>query len=57
MRKSADVVILMQQNFDISDVKVLFPSKIDWDVFEQYRPDTPFSDEVVDFLSALSSAL
>lgn len=57
MRKSADAVTLMQQSFDISDVKVLFPSVIDWKIFEQYRPDVPFIDEVIDFLSSLSGAL
>ena len=57
MRKSADAVTLMQQNFDISDVKVLYPQNIDWNKWFDYRPDVPFSDEVVDFLSALSTSL
>lgn len=30
---------------------------MDWDKFCQYRPDVPFSDEVIDYLNALSSSL
>ena len=36
---------------------LLFPIHIDWDKFTAYRPDVPFSDEVVEFLNALSGAL
>lgn len=42
---------------DISDINVLFPAKIDWKEFEQYKPLKPFADEVLEFLSALSSSL
>ncbi|MGM9698305.1 MAG: acyl-CoA reductase [Prevotella sp.] len=30
---------------------------LDWEQFIQYRPDVPFSDEVIEFLNALSGAL
>lgn len=36
---------------------LLFPKTIDWDKFTAYRPDVPFSDEVIEFLNALSGAL
>ena len=36
---------------------MLYPRLIDWDKFCQYRPDVPFSDEVIDYLNALSSSL
>lgn len=55
MRKSADVVILMQLNSE--SYKLLYPKQIDWDAFCQYRPDVPFSDEIIEYLNALSSAL
>lgn len=54
MRKSADVVIRMQPS---SNFTVLFPNVIDWDEFTLYHPDVPFSDDVIEFLNALSSAL
>lgn len=54
MRKSADVVTLMQPS---SNYTLLFPKAIDWEQFTQYRPDVPFSDEVIEFLNALSGAL
>ena len=54
MRKSADVVILMQPS---SNFSLLFPQSIDWEQFSQYRPDEPFSDKVLEYLNALSSAL
>lgn len=54
MRKFADVVILMQQS---SNYTLLFPKEINWEEFTAYRPDVPFSDEVVEFLNALSGAL
>lgn len=54
MRKSADVVILMQPS---SDYTLLFPKTIDWEQYTQYRPDVPFSDTVTEFLNALSGAL
>src|SRR5574344_1952101 len=57
MRKSADVVILMQQNFDISDITVLYPKRIDWDNWCAYRPDVPFCDSVIETLGALSASL
>ena len=36
---------------------LLYPNAIDWDKFTAYRPDVPFSDEVIEFLNALSSAI
>ena len=36
---------------------LLFPKSIDWNEFAAFRPDVPFSDEVVDFLNALSTSL
>ncbi len=54
MRKSADVVILMQPS---SNYTLLFPKEINWEEFTAYRPDVPFSDEVVEFLNALSGAI
>ncbi|WP_262352000.1 acyl-CoA reductase [Bacteroides bouchesdurhonensis] len=54
MRKSADVVILMQPS---SNYTLLFPKEINWEEFIAYRPDVPFSDEVVEFLNALSGAI
>ena len=55
MRKSADVVILMKINAE--SYKLLYPQAIDWDQFCQYRSDVPFSDDIVDYLNALSSSL
>ena len=54
MRKSADVVILMQPS---SNYNLLFPTTVDWDQFTAYRPDVPFFDGVIELLNALSSAL
>lgn len=54
MRKSADVLIRMQPS---SNYNLLFPKTIDWDKFIAYRPDVPFSDEVIEFLNVLSGAL
>lgn len=54
MRKSAVVLILMQAS---SDYTLTFPEKIDWERYSAYRSDVPFSDEVIDFLNALSGAL
>lgn len=54
MRKSADVVILMQPS---SNYTLLYPKTINWDDFCAYRPDVPFSDNVIEFLNALSGAL
>ena len=36
---------------------LLFPKHIDWDKFTAYHPDVPFSDEVIEFLNALSGVL
>lgn len=52
MRKSAVVVTLMQQN---SDITLLYPHEIEWKKFENPIPDVPFSEDVVDYLNALSS--
>lgn len=54
MRKSADVVIPMQPN---SNFTLLYPTQIDWEKLIAYRPDTPFADEVIEFLNTLSGAL
>lgn len=54
MRKSADVVTLMQPN---SNYTLLFPKHIDWDKFIKQPTDTPFSDSIIEFLSALSGSL
>lgn len=51
MQKYVDVVIPMQQN---SNINLLFPKSIDWEQWRNYRPDTPFSMKVVDYLNALS---
>lgn len=42
----------MTNNYDL-----LFPKLIDWDRFIAFRPDVPFSDEVIELLNTLSSAL
>lgn len=55
MRKSADVAILMKINAE--SYKLLYPTNIDWDVFCAQKPDVPFSDEIIDYLNALSSSL
>lgn len=55
MRRSADVVILMKINAE--SYKLLYPKTIDWDAFEAQRPDVPFSDDIIEYLNALSSAL
>jgi len=57
MRRSADAATLMQQSFDISDLTLLFPQQIIWDEWIKYHPDTVFSEEVMDFLGALSASL
>lgn len=36
---------------------LLFPKYVDWDRVVTFRPDVPFSDEVIEFLNTLSSAL
>lgn len=54
MRKSADAAIHMQSS---SDYTLLYPRQIDWDVFQQKKPDVPFAESVVAFLNALSSSL
>ncbi len=55
MRRSVDVVIRMKINAE--SYKLLYPQTIDWDEFCQYRADVPFSDEIIDYLNALSSSL
>lgn len=55
MRKSAVVVILMLQNS--SDIKLLFPNQIVWDMWGKSKPDFPFTNDVIDFLNALSHSL
>jgi hypothetical protein len=47
----------MQQNFDITDISLLFPRQIDWVSWSDCKPDIPFSDKVMDMLNALSSSL
>lgn len=55
MRRSAVVVILMQQNFD--DIQYLYPINPDIDHFLSQQADEPFSEIVIDFLNALSNEL
>lgn len=58
MRKSADVVIRMQLNSHNMNIKLLFPLKVDWEQWcHRNRPDTPFSDKVIEFLNILSISL
>lgn len=54
MRKSADVVILMQPS---SNYTLLYPRQVEWESYIQQKPDIPFADNVVDFLNALSCAI
>lgn len=55
MRKSAVVVTLM--NIKADSYKLLYPATIDWDAFCAQKPDVPFSDEIIEYLNALSSLL
>lgn len=57
MRRSADAVILMRQDFENKDIQVLYPDGMIWNKWEQYRPDFPFSDVVIEYLNTLSSSL
>lgn len=57
MRRSADAVILMRQDFENKDIQVLCPGGMIWNEWGQYRPDVPFSDVVIEYLSTLSSSL
>ena len=54
MRKSADVVILMQPS---SNYTLLFPKQIEWEDFVLQKPDISFANNVIDFLNALSNAI
>lgn len=54
MRKSADAVILMQQN---SNFTLLYPENINWETFTRTKPLPPFSEEVIDYLNTLSASL
>lgn len=54
MRKSADVVILMQQS---SNYTLLYPRQIEWESYVQQKPDVPFAENVIEFLNALSGVL
>ena len=49
MRKSADVVILMQPS---SSLTLLYPKSIDWEQFSQYRPVLVFEEETIEYLNA-----
>lgn len=55
MRKSADVVILMQLNSE--NIQLLFPRQINWEQWREYKPDVPFSGEVVGYLNRLATSL
>ena len=57
MRKSADVVTLMQLDSEDMNIRLLFPKHIDWEQWKQYKPDVPFSKEVIDYLNSLSVSL
>lgn len=48
------VVIPMQA---VTDYKLLFPKEVDWERFRQHRPDIPFSEGAISFLSALSKKI
>lgn len=50
-----DVVTLM--NINAESYKLLYPATIDWDAFCTQKPDVPFSDEIIEYLNALSSLL
>lgn len=54
MRKSADVVILMQPS---SNYTLLYPRQVEWESYVQQKPDIPFADNIIEFLNALSSAI
>lgn len=54
MRKSADVVIRMQQG---SNYTLLYPQSMDWDTFVHQKADEPFSDGIIYYLNALSVSL
>ena len=54
MRKSADVVILMQPS---SSYTLLYPKEIIEDKLVLSQPDVPFSYAVIEYLNALSVAL
>ncbi len=54
MRKSADVVILMQPS---SNLSLLYPKSIDWEHFSQNRPVVVFEDDIIEYLNALSNSL
>ena len=36
---------------------LLYPHTINWETFEQQKPDVPFADNVIEFLNALSGAI
>ena len=36
---------------------LLYPQTINWETFEQQKPDVPFADNVIEFLNALSGAI
>ena len=37
--------------------KLLYPEKVDWSGFQNPKPLPPFSDEVIEYINALSAAL
>jgi hypothetical protein len=39
------------------NVKLLFPESINWDLWRIYKPDVPFSNDVINYLNTLSNAL
>ena len=47
----------MLQNFENLNVRLLFSKSLEEDLYQQYRPDIPFSDRVVEYLNALSVSL
>lgn len=36
---------------------LLYPAQVEWEKFAEQKPDVPFSDNVIEFLNALSGAL
>lgn len=51
------IPMLLNSKMMTENYSLLFPKIIDWEKFTTYRPDVPFSDEVIEFLNALSGAL
>lgn len=55
MQKLEAAAMFMQQNFN--DISFLFPNSIDIEKFKNLSPSTPFSEEAIAFLNALSKEI